>query len=62
MKCEMIRHSKKSLVRAPGAIVLIWIGFQILSQSNQHKKVSIGFIPTIPAQPNKTVTGETITN
>ena len=62
MKCEMIRHSKRFLVRAPGAIVLIWIGLQNLGQSNQHKKVSIGFIPTIPASPKKTIIGETITN
>ena len=61
MKCKMKRSSKRTLVRAVSRkhlenderIVLTWTGFQVLSQSNQPKDVSIGFMPAIPAPPTQ---------
>ena len=57
MKCKMKRSSKKTLMWAVSrkhsekgkTIVLAWTGFQVLSQSNQPKEVSIGFMPAIPS-------------
>ena len=42
-------------------IVPAWTRFQVLSQSNQPKEVSIGFMPAIPAPPTqKNLTEEII--
>ena len=70
MKCEMKRSSKRVLVWAVSRkhsekdemIVPAWTGFQVLSQSNQPKEVSIEFMPTIPAPPTQTIVIEEIIN
>ena len=61
MKCEMKRSSKRTLVWAVlikhsgkgEMIVGAWTGFQVLSQSNQLKEVSIGFMLAVPAPPTQ---------
>ena len=61
MKCEIRRSSKMTLVWAVSrkhsekgeTIVPAWTGFQVLSQSNQSKEVSIGFLPGISAPPTQ---------
>ena len=61
MKCKTERSSKRPLVWAVSRkhsekgekIVLAWTGFQVLSQRNQPKEVSIGFMSTIPAPPTQ---------
>ena len=61
MKCEMKRSSKMALMWAVSrkhsekgeTIVPAWAGFQVLSQSNQSKEVSIGFLPGISAPPTQ---------
>ena len=70
MKCEMKRSSKRTLMWAVSrkhsekgeTIVLAWTGFQVLSQSNQPKEVSIGFMPAIPAPPTQKNVIEEIIN
>ena len=70
MKCEMKRSSKRTLVWAVSrkhsekgeTIVPAWTGFQVLSQSNQPKDVSIGFMPAIPAPPTQKNVIEEIIN
>ena len=68
MKCKMKRSRKRTLVWAVSkkhlqkgeTIVPAWTGCKVLSQSNQHKEVSIGFsfaIPAPPTQKNVTATG-----
>ena len=70
MKCEMKRSSKRALVWAVSRkhsekdemIVPAWTGFQVLSQSNQPKEVSIEFMPSIPAPPTQKNVIEEIIN
>ena len=70
MKCEMKRSSKRTLVWAVSrkhsekgeTIVPAWTGFRILSQSNQPKEVSTGFMPAIPASPTQKNVIEEIIN
>ena len=61
MKCEMKQSSKRTLVWAVSrkhsergeTIVPARTRFRILSQSNQPKEVSTGFMPAIPASPTQ---------
>ena len=48
MWAVLIKHSGKGEM-----IVRAWTGFQVLSQSNQLKEVSIGFMFAVPAPPTQ---------